>query len=176
VMIGEIRDDETAQIGIRASLTGVLVLSSIHANDSAGTISRLYNYGLTGHLLATSLLGFVSQRLVRKICPYCRVRYPADERTKEALGLDPGHHDEVLLQRGQGCPACFRTGYIGRTGVFEIMEIGEELRDLILHQTPSGVLRQLAIDLGMQPLKQSAIERVLDGTTSVEELYRVGLL
>jgi type II secretory ATPase GspE/PulE/Tfp pilus assembly ATPase PilB-like protein len=176
VMIGEIRDQETAQIGVQSALTGVLVLSSIHADDSASTIARLYNYGLPGHLLATGLLGFVAQRLIRTICPYCRVRYQADARVVEALGLDPREHEGLVLQRGQGCSACFQTGYLGRTGIFEIMEIGDELRDLILHQTPKGVLRQVAIDLGMQPLKRSAIDKVLDGTTTLEEAYRVGML
>jgi type II secretory ATPase GspE/PulE/Tfp pilus assembly ATPase PilB-like protein len=176
VMIGEIRDEETAQVGVRAALTGVLMLSSIHAEDAASTISRLYSYGLPGHLLAVGLQGFVAQRLIRKICPYCRVRYPAAEGVLESLGVDPAEHEGLLLQRGQGCAACFQTGYLGRTGVFEIMEIGEELRDLILHQTSKGVLRQVAIDLGMSPMRQGAIDKILDGTTTVEEVYRVGLI
>jgi type IV pilus assembly protein PilB len=173
MMIGEIRDDETAQIGIRAALTGVLVLSTVHASDAASTIGSLYNFGIPGYLLSASLQGVISQRLVRKVCPYCRIQEPADPTVLATLDVDPYQHSGLHLQRGRGCPACFNTGYLGRTGIFEIMEIREELRELILRQTPKEVLRQVAMDLGMQTLKQSAVDKVLEGTTTVEELHRV---
>jgi type IV pilus assembly protein PilB len=173
LMIGEIRDDETAQIGIRAALTGILVFSTIHASDAASTIGSLYNFGIPGYLLSASLQGVVSQRLVRKVCPYCRIQYQADETVMAALDLDPSQHPGLTLHRGRGCKACFQTGYLGRTGVFEVMEIGEELRELVLRQTPKDVLRQVAVDLGMQTLKHSAVDKVLEGTTTVEEVYRV---
>jgi type II secretory ATPase GspE/PulE/Tfp pilus assembly ATPase PilB-like protein len=173
LMIGEIRDDETAQIGIRAALTGVLVFSTVHASDAASTIGSLYNFGIAGYLLSASLQGVISQRLVRKICPYCRVDYTADETVMAALDLDPENHAGIKFQRGQGCPACFQTGYLGRTGIFEVMPIGEELRELVLRQTPKEVVRQVAIDLGMQTLKRSAVDKVLEGTTTVEEMHRV---
>jgi type IV pilus assembly protein PilB len=173
LMIGEIRDEETAQTGIRAALTGVLVLSTIHASDAASTIGSLYNFGIPGYLLSASLQGVVSQRLVRKVCPYCRSNYPADETVLHALGLDPDEHQGITLQRGLGCRACFQTGYLGRTGIFEVMPIGEELRELVLRQTPKDLLGQVALDLGMQTLKRSAVDKVLDGTTTVEEVYRV---
>jgi type IV pilus assembly protein PilB len=173
IMIGEIRDDETARIGIRAALTGVLVFSTIHAGDSPGTIGNLYNFGIPGYQLSSSLLGVVTQRLVRKICPYCRVSYAADPKVVAALGLDPDEHEHLTLHRGLGCPACFQTGYLGRTGVFEIMEINEELRELIFQQIPKDILRRVACDLGMQTLKSSTVDKVLEGTTTVEELYRV---
>ena len=172
-MIGEIRDDETAKIGIRAALTGVLVFSTIHASDSPGTIGNLYNFGIPGYQLSSSLLAIVSQRLIRKICPYCRVSYPADAKILAALDLDPAQHEGLVLKRGRGCPACFQTGYFGRTGVFEIMEIDDTLRELIFQQIPKDILRRVAVDLGMQTLKHSAVDKVLDGTTTVEELYRV---
>jgi type IV pilus assembly protein PilB len=173
IMIGEIRDDETAKIGIRAALTGVLVFSSIHASDSASTIGNLYNFGIPGYQLSSSLLGIISQRLIRKVCPYCRITYPADAKMMAALELDPHEHPGVTLHRGLGCAACFQTGYSGRTGIFEIMEANEELRELIFQQIPKDVLRRVAIDMGMQTLKSSAVDKILDGTTTVEEAYRV---
>src|SRR5436305_8594934 len=121
IMIGEIRDDETARIGIRAALTGVLVFSTIHAADSPGTIGNLYNFGIPGYQLSSSLLAIVSQRLIRRICPYCRVTLPADEKVLLGLELDPDEHRDLRLHRGIGCPACFQTGYMGRTGIFAIM-------------------------------------------------------
>jgi type IV pilus assembly protein PilB len=173
IMIGEIRDDETARIGIRAALTGVLVFSTIHASDCPGTIGNLYNFSIPGYQLSSSLLAVVSQRLIRKICPYCRVSYIADSTVVAALDLDPIEYEGLTLHRGLGCPACFQTGYLGRTGVFEIMEINDELRELIFQQIPKDILRRVAVDLGMQTLKSSAVDKVLDGTTTVEEVYRV---
>ncbi|MGC8641596.1 MAG: GspE/PulE family protein [Isosphaeraceae bacterium] len=173
IMIGEIRDEETARIGIRAALTGVLVFSTLHGSDSPSTISNLYNFGIPGYQLSSSLLAIVSQRLIRKICPYCRVTFAADEKILLGLDLDPDEHRDLQLHRGVGCPACFQTGYMGRTGIFEIMVVGEELRDLIFQQIPKDVLRRVAVDLGMRTLKQSAVDKILDGTTTVEEVYRV---
>jgi type IV pilus assembly protein PilB len=173
LMIGEIRDDETARIGIRAALTGVLVFSTLHGSDAPSTISNLYNFGIPGYQLSSSLLAIVSQRLIRKICPYCRVSYTADDKLLAALELDPEAHRDLKLQRGQGCPACFQTGYLGRTGIFEIMVVGDELRDLIFQQIPRDVLRRVAVDLGMRTLKHSAVDKILEGTTTAEEAYRV---
>jgi type IV pilus assembly protein PilB len=173
IMIGEIRDEETARIGIRAALTGVLVFSTLHGSDAPSTISNLYNFGIPGYQLSSSILAIVSQRLVRRVCPYCRITIPADAKMIAALELEPDEHPDLHLHRGLGCPACFQTGYLGRTGIFEIMEVGEELRDLIFQQIPKDVLRRVAVDLGMQTLKQSAVEKVLEGTTTVEEVYRV---
>jgi type IV pilus assembly protein PilB len=173
ILIGEIRDDETARIGIRAALTGVLVFSTLHGSDAPSTISNLYNFGIPGYQLSSSLLAIVSQRLIRRICPYCRVTYTAEEKAVMALELDLGEHRDLRLHRGLGCPACFQTGYLGRTGIFEIMLIGEELRDLIFQQIPRDVLRRVAVDLGMRTLKQSAVDKIIEGTTTLEEAYRV---
>ncbi len=173
IMIGEIRDEETAKIGIRAALTGVLVFSTIHASDSPGTISNLSTFGIPGYQLSSSLLAVVSQRLIRKICPYCRVSYVADAKVIAALDLDPDQYAGMTLHRGVGCPACFQTGYLGRTGVFEIMDINETLRELIFQQIPKDILRRVAVDLGMRTLKNSAVDKVLEGLTTVEEVYRV---
>ncbi len=173
IMIGEIRDDETARIGIRAALTGVLVFSTLHGSDAPSTISNLYNFGIPGYQLSSSLLAIVSQRLIRKICPYCRVTYAADEKMLRMLEIEPAEHRDLRLHRGLGCPACFQTGYLGRTGIFEIMVVGDELRDLVFQQIPKDVLRRIAVDLGMRTLKHSAVDKILEGTTTLEEAYRV---
>ncbi len=173
IMIGEIRDDETARIGIRAALTGVLVFSTLHGSDAPSTISNLYNFGIPGYQLSSSLLAIVSQRLIRKVCPYCRVSYTAGEKELTALELDPAEYGDLKLHRGLGCPACFQTGYLGRTGIYEIMVVGEELRDLIFQQIPKDVLRRVAMDLGMRTLKHSAIDKILEGVTTLEEAYRI---
>ena len=173
IMIGEIRDEETARIGMRAAMTGVLVFSTIHGSDSTGTIGNLYNFGIPGYQLSNSLLAIVSQRLIRKICPYCRIAVPADAKALAALELDPAEHAGLVLHRGVGCSACFQTGYLGRIGIYEIMEVNEELRELIFQQIPKDVLRRVAVDLGMQTLKASAVDKILEGTTTVEEAYRV---
>jgi type IV pilus assembly protein PilB len=173
IMIGEIRDDETARIGIRAALTGVLVFSTLHGSDAPSTISNLYNFGIPGYQLSSSLLAIVSQRLIRRICPYCRITYAASEKEVMALELEPAEHRDLHLHRGLGCPACFQTGYLGRMGIFEIMVVGEELRDLIFQQIPKDVLRRVAVDLGMRTLKHSAVDKILEGMTTLEEAYRV---
>ncbi|WP_435017144.1 GspE/PulE family protein [Tundrisphaera sp. TA3] len=173
IMIGEIRDEETAHIGIRAAMTGVLVFSTIHASDAPGTIGNLYDFKIPGYLLSNTLLAIISQRLLRKICPYCKVEYLATEQHYSMLGLDPADHPDLTLSRGEGCSACFQTGYLGRSGIFEIMEIGEVLRELIFQQISKDVLRRVAIDLGMRTLRQNAVDKVLEGATTVEEVYRV---
>src|SRR4029077_15756945 len=134
---------------------------------------NLSNFGIPGYQLSNSLLAIVSQRLVRKICPNCRVACDADPKVLRALELDPTEHKDVVIHRGMGCPSCFQTGYLGRTGIFEIMEVHDELRELIFQQIPKGVLRRMAIDLGLQTLKQAAVDKIIEGTTTVEEAYRV---
>jgi type IV pilus assembly protein PilB len=173
IMIGEIRDEETAQIGIRAAMTGVLVFSSIHASDSPGTIGNLYEFKIPGYLLSSTLLGVVSQRLMRKVCPYCRFQAPATDQEYHLLGLDRDEFPDLRLARGRGCASCFQTGYLGRTGIFEIMETGDVLRELIFQQISKDVLRRVAVELGMQTLRQGAVDKVIQGLSTVEEAYRV---
>ncbi len=173
IMIGEIRDEETAHIGIRAALTGVLVFSTIHASDCPSTLGNLYDFKIPGYLLSNTLLAVISQRLLRKICPHCKVNFEPSERQLTMLGLDPGEHKGIALAKGQGCPACFQTGYLGRSGIFEIMEINDTLRELIFQQITKDVLGRVASDMGMRTLKQSAVDKVLEGATTLEEVYRV---
>lgn len=176
IMVGEVRDDETAKIAVRASLSGNLVLTSMHANDSASAIGALYNYGIPGYLLSNSVLGIVAQRLVRTINQEAYEEFDADDAMRKMLGLTNGEHTGLRLRRGRGTPKDMGTGYLGRTGVFEILEVDDVLRDLIFRETTKDVLRQVAIDMGMTSLTQHAISKVIEGVTTVDEVYRVGLL
>ncbi len=173
IMIGEIRDEETAHIGIRAALTGVLVFSTIHAADAPSTLGNLYDFKIPGYMLSNTLLAVISQRLLRKICPYCKVTFEAEDQHLSMLGLDQVEYQGVMLARGEGCPACFQTGYLGRSGIFEIMEINETLRELVFQQIAKDVVRRVACDMGMRTLRQSAVDKVLEGATTLEEVYRV---
>lgn len=173
IMIGEIRDDETAQIGLRAALTGVLVFSTTHASDAAATISNLHNFSVPNFMLASGLLGIVGQRLIRKVCPYCQIRHKPDPVKWQLIGLSEAEMDGVELVRGQGCPACFHTGYLGRTGVFEILEVDEEIRELIMRKNPKDQIRQAAMAKGMQTLQASVVELIRSGVTTIEEALRV---
>lgn len=178
LMIGEIRDLETAQIGIRAALTGVTVFSTIHAADAASTIPALFNFGIPGYTLATGLNGVLSQRLVRTLCPYCRFGYSPTETERKSL-LALGCAAEVLegltLHRGKGCRACLNSGYLGRNGIFEVLEITDHFRELILIQSTKEVYRSVAMDAGMKSMREVALDRVIEGTTTLEEVLRLGV-
>jgi len=174
IMVGEIRDDETARTAVRAALTGVFVMSSVHAQDAAATIAALFHFGVPGFLASSALVGVIAQRLVRKVCPECRIDYKPDAALLRQLGLPAtGKGRPRAFYRGEGCEHCFHTGYYGRTGIFEVLPMSEEVKDLIYRETTKEVLGQTARDLGMQSLRQSALNRLLDGTTSVEEYFRV---
>ena len=171
IMVGEIRDAETAEIAARAALTGHLVLSTLHTNDAPGAATRIIDMGVEPFLISSSLIGVVAQRLVRKICPECRQQYEAGEREK--LILRYPLEQPLTLTRGTGCDYCHKTGYKGRIGVFEIMEVGKELRLLIDKRCPTDDLRDTAINQGMIPLWQDARQKVLQGITTLEEMLRV---
>ncbi len=173
IMIGEIRDHETAQIGLRAALTGVLVFSTTHAGDAATTISNLHNFSVPGFMLAGGLIGIVGQRLVRKVCPYCRATQKPDPVKWQTLGLPPEDVESAQVVYGQGCPACFHTGYLGRTGAFEILQIDDEIRELIMRKSPKDQIRQAAEAKGMQTLKSSVVDLVKEGLTSLDEAIRI---
>jgi len=171
IMVGEIRGGETAKIAVRAALTGVLVFSTMHANDGPGTIATLYNHGIPGFLVSNSLIGVIAQRLIRKLCQACKEPYTPEKELLRQMKVRPD--EDVTFHRAVGCPVCFNTGYIGRTGIYEIMLVDDELRDLIFRETTKEVIRQVAIDLGMQTLKMSAYDKVKQGISSVEEYFRV---
>lgn len=171
IMVGEMRDNETAEIAVRSALTGHLVLSTIHTNDAASAITRLVDMGIEPFLLSSSLLGIISQRLVRKICPQCGMEYEAGPREQAILGLDPS--EPVKLRKGRGCSYCHDTGYKGRTAIFEIMPITIGHRQLIDRRATVDELRVFAVSEGMVTLKHSAANLVLQGITTIEELLRV---
>jgi type II secretory ATPase GspE/PulE/Tfp pilus assembly ATPase PilB-like protein len=175
VMIGEIRDPETAHIGVRAARTGMLVLSTLHANDAAAAIGVFRDFDVPMMLLADTLQVVLSQRLLRKVCPHCKTDVVADPAAREILGLGSGE-GEVRLARGSGCDACFQTGYLGRTGVFELLGVDDELRHGLYAGLPRDELLKIARAKGMRSLVNTATRKVLDGITTVEEMTRVLLV
>ena len=174
IMIGEMRDSETAQIGVRAAITGHLVLSTLHTNDAASSILRLVDMGVEPYLAATAIKGVIAQRLVRKICPSCKEEYQASNHEKEMLGLSLD--EDVILSRGKGCVACGQLGYKGRIGVYEVLQVDRELKDLIITTKNSDVLKDLAVKKGMKTLAMSCQELVLQGLTSISELISLMFL
>jgi len=171
IMVGEIRDKETAEIAVQASLTGHLVLSTVHTNDAPGAVTRLVDMGVEPFLVASSLIGVLAQRLVRTICPRCGEDYTPTAEEVRGIGLDPSK--VKTLRRGKGCGNCQRTGYRGRTGIYELMLIDDEVRKLILQNVDSGTLKQKAREKGMVTLLEDGAEKVLAGITTCEEISRV---
>jgi type IV pilus assembly protein PilB len=173
VLIGEIRDRETAEIAVQASMTGHLVLSTLHTNDAPGAMTRLRDMGVEPFLITSSLIGVLAQRLVRVICPRCKEAYQPPADAFRRLGLDPDQQRSVPLYRGKGCESCHKTGYKGRIGVFELMVMNDRLRGLVVQGAPVDDLRQAAQHEGMRTLRQDGIQKVLEGITTFEELLRV---
>lgn len=171
MLIGEIRDGETAEIATQASLTGHLVLSTLHTNDAASALTRLLDLGVAAYLVASTVEAVLAQRLVRMICPDCKVEEPAPEDW--ARGLEVGEYNLTTVSRGVGCDECRNTGYRGRTGVHEILVMDEELRAELLHQRGSGELRQIAMRKGMRTLQQDGLRLASLGITTLEEVLRV---
>ncbi len=171
VLIGEIRDRETAQIAIHAALTGHLVFSTLHTNDAVGAIGRLLEMGVEDYLLSSSLLGILAQRLVRVICPHCRESFvpPSDM----AAELEIGSIDDVSLFTGKGCEKCSFTGYIGRTGIYELLMVTDDIQHLILNRTDASTTKKRAIDSGMRVLRKDGWYKVKDGLTTISEVLRV---
>lgn len=174
IMVGEIRDRETAEIAIQASLTGHLVLSTVHTNDAAGAITRLVDMQVEPFLVASSLIGILAQRLVRVLCNECRTSFqPTDaELAMISLQLAPGQARPTVY-RAQGCSHCANTGYSGRRGIYELMTIGDEVRQLILRNVDSSQIKHAAMRHGMTTLREAGAQKVLDGMTTIEEVCRV---
>jgi len=172
VMLGEIRDEETARIAVQASLTGHLVLSTLHTNDAPASITRLINIGIEPYLISAAVNGVLAQRLVRKICENCKT--PMTEVKESIVAyLEKNNVENRQLYRGVGCEKCRQTGYKGRLGCFELMELNDELRDVISRDPSLGELRRAARESGMQGLRSDGLQKVADGLTTVEELMRV---
>jgi general secretion pathway protein E len=172
IMIGEIRDLETAQIAIQAALTGHLVLSTLHTNDSASAIIRLIDMGIEPYLVCSSVIGIMAQRLVRIICPQCKAPYTPGEEELEVFDAQLQYRKENLYQ-GKGCPNCIDTGYVGREGIFELMTIDDEIRESIMANAGSNRIKQIAIKKGMFTLRQDGLRKAFSGETTIEEVLRV---
>ena len=173
IMIGEIRDAETAEIAIHSALTGHLVFSTLHTNDSAGAVTRLLEMGMENYLVSSSLLGIMAQRLVRVICTNCKEEYPATEEALREMGRDPAGAGSVMLARGKGCEQCANTGYRGRSGIYELLLMHDDVRKLILAQSDSKAIKDRARELGMQTLREAGWDKVIAQETTVSEVIRV---
>jgi general secretion pathway protein E len=175
VMIGEIRDVETAEIAIQAALTGHLVLSTLHTNDAAGTITRLLDMGVEDYLMTSTLNGVTAQRLVRMLCPHCRTRAPAMPELVAQLGLEryAAAGSEIQLYHPQGCEHCNDTGYFGRSSLTEVLVVTDEIRRLILKRAEAMELHRAAVQEGMRTMYDDGMAKALDGVTTVEEVLRV---
>lgn len=174
VMVGEVRDGETADIAIRAALTGHLVLTTLHTNNAVGSIPRLIDMGIEPFLLSSSLIGIISQRLVRKICPSCKIAYKATEDDKKILGIS--QEEDLSLYKGQGCKACMHSGYRGRIGIFEVLEVTKEIRKLIDQGASGDDISDLALSQGFQELFKDGKKKVIAGITTIEELVRAAYI
>jgi len=172
IMIGETRDLETAQIAIQASLTGHLVLTTLHTNDAPGAVTRLIDMGVEPFLIASSLEGILAQRLIRKICPGCKTPYEPSEAVLEQIGLSAHEVGDKNFYYGSGCDLCSHTGYKGRKGIYELLDVTEPIRDLINQRAPSVVIRQKAIELGMATLRADGLRNIFDGETTIEEVLK----
>ncbi|MBN2060403.1 MAG: type II/IV secretion system protein [Deltaproteobacteria bacterium] len=173
IMIGEMRDLETAENAIQAALTGHLVLSTLHTNDAPSSIVRLLDLGIPSFLIQATVIGILAQRLVKKICPNCRESFTVDTSELAGLGLKVGRTGKIELNRGKGCIKCRGTGYYGRSGIYEVLPITERVRKLIKPETGAEDIREAAIEEGMVNLRENAVIKLLEGTTTYQEVLRV---
>jgi len=172
IMVGEMRDIETAQIAVQASLTGHLVLSTLHTNDAPGAVTRLVDMGVEPFLASSTLIGVLAQRLVRTICKKCRAPFEPTENQLAQLNLSPYDVGDKVFYFGRGCQACNDTGYKGRKGIYELLDVSEAIRQLVNERAPAVVLRQKAIELGMQTLRDDGLRGIFDGQTTIEEVLK----
>ena len=172
ILVGEMRDLDTAKIAIQASLTGHLVLSTLHTNDAAGAVTRLVDMGTQPFLVAASLEGILAQRLLRTICPDCRSPYEPSEAMLSQLGVAPHELGDKNFYTGSGCATCGESGYKGRAGLYELLNVTDPIRDLIIERAPSVVVKQKAIELGMTTLREDGLRCIYEGRTTIEEVLK----
>jgi type IV pilus assembly protein PilB len=172
IMVGEMRDLETSQIAIQASLTGHLVLTTLHTNDAPGAVTRLVDMGVEPFLVSSTLMAVLGQRLVRTICKKCRTPFEPTENQLSLLNLSPHDVGDKVFYYGRGCAACNDTGYKGRKGIFELMVISEPVRALINERAPTVVIRQKAVELGMVTLREDGLRGIFDGESTIEEVLK----
>ncbi len=173
IMIGEIRDKETAEIAIQASLTGHLVLSTLHTNDAPSALTRLVDMGIEPYLLTSSVVGILAQRLVRLICPHCKISYSPEDQELKELGIDRSALIDGKLSKGQGCPHCFGSGFKGRHGIYELLPVSSAIKRQLLQSPDSVELQRIAASSGMKSLRQEGAQLVIQGLTSTSEVLRV---
>ncbi|MGI8604207.1 MAG: GspE/PulE family protein [Verrucomicrobiales bacterium] len=172
IMVGEIRDAETGQIAIQASLTGHLVLTTLHTNDAPGAVTRLVDMGLEPFLVSASLEGVLAQRLIRTICKECKVSYEPTDAILTQLGISPHEIGDKHFLTGEGCEECGQSGYHGRKGLYELLNITDPIRDMITERTPTVVLKQKAIELGLTTLREDGLRNIYEGYTTIEEVLK----
>ncbi len=173
IMIGEIRDAETAEIAIHSALTGHLVFSTLHTNDAAGAVTRLLEMGMENYLISSSLLGIMAQRLVRVICPECKEAYTPEMGVMEELGVSQSEVKELPIFKGAGCEKCSHTGFRGRLGIYELLLMNDDIRELILDKAPSNVIKEKGRSQGMRTLREAGWQKVKSGISTVSEVLRV---
>lgn len=173
ILVGEIRDLETAEIAVQSALTGHLVFSTLHTNDSSSAVTRLVDMGIESFLITSSVIAILAQRLVRVICDNCKVEYTPDEESLRDIGITPDMLANRKIYRGRGCSSCLNTGYRGRTGIFELMVMNDTLKGLILKTSDANAIANKAIQGGMITLRQDGVQKVLNGITTIEEIFRV---
>ena len=178
IMVGEIRDHETAVMAIQSALTGHLVFSTLHTNDAASAVTRLLDLDIEPYLVASSLIGVLAQRLVRRVCRSCCEPYQMRVEEFTMIGVDPDVIDTSLISHGLGCATCRKTGFSGRIGVFELLEVTDSIRELIQLRSPAGKIKGAAIDISaaggaMRTLRESGVGKVLAGLTTADEVVRV---
>jgi general secretion pathway protein E len=172
IMVGEIRDRETADIAVQSALTGHLVFSTVHTNDAAGAITRLLDMGVEDYLLSSSIIGVLAQRLIRKVCSSCQVEDPSQRTLLEEMGF-PVKKKGVVFYSGEGCPECSHTGYRGRIGIFELLQVTDKIRRQIMHDPSAGEIKSLARSLDMTTLRDDGLRKVAAGLSTVSEVVRV---
>jgi len=172
IMVGEIRDLETAQIAIQASLTGHLVLSTLHTNDAAGAVTRLIDMGVEPFLIASTVEAVLAQRLVRRICPHCKTAYEPPDSLLAPLGITRAGIGGRHFYFGRGCGVCNQTGYKGRLGIYEWLRMSEAVRDLVVKRAPTLQIRQKALEQGMRTLRDDGLRAIFDGLTTIEEVVK----
>jgi general secretion pathway protein E len=173
IMVGEIRDLETAENAVQAALTGHLVFSTLHTNDASSTITRLMDLGVPSYLISSTIIGVMAQRLVRKICKHCEKSYELLPEEAQAVGLASGKDRKLVVKYGEGCPQCRGTGYMGRTGIFEVIEMNDKIRVVIHEKADAELIRKAAITDGMVGLREAAVQKMLKGETTFDEVIRV---
>lgn len=174
IMVGEIRDSETAEIATRAAITGHLVFSTLHTNDAASSITRMIDMGIEPFMMSSSVVGVIAQRLVRRLCPKCKEVAQLDENERDILDINEG--EDITIYRAKGCSECSNTGYKGRIAVYEIMTVGRELKDLIAKNENSDIIKDAAIKMGMKTLRTNCNRVVKDGVTTIEEMLRIAYI